>query len=84
MNHLATILGVILGLLLGLLAAVTDINILDRFVEGVSPLGTLFINALQMVVIPLVLLTVFDFLEVCQVTGSVLSTEPLFGKLQFH
>ncbi len=59
MNHLATILGVILGLLVGLLAAVTDINILDRFVEGVSPLGTLFINALQMVVIPLVLLTVF-------------------------
>ena len=55
MNHLATAL----GLILGLVAAATDIGILDRFAEGVAPLGTLFINAIRMVVIPLVVTTIF-------------------------
>ncbi len=55
MNHLATAL----GLILGLVPAATDIGILDRFAEGVAPLGTLFINAIRMVVIPLVVTTIF-------------------------
>ena len=59
MNHLATALGLILGLVVGLVAAATDIGILDRFAEGVAPLGTLFINAIRMVVIPLVVTTIF-------------------------
>ena len=59
MNHLATALGLILGLLVGLVAAATDIGVLDRFAEGVAPLGTLFINAIRMVVIPLVVTTIF-------------------------
>lgn len=59
MNQLATALGLILGLVVGLVAAATDIGVLDRFAEGVAPLGTLFINAIRMVVIPLVVTTIF-------------------------
>jgi Na+/H+-dicarboxylate symporter len=59
MNHRATTLGLILGLALGLLASATDIGLLDRLADGVAPLGTLFINAIRMVVIPLVVTTIF-------------------------
>ena len=59
MNHRATALGLILGLALGLLASATDIGVLDRLAAGVAPLGTLFINAIRMVVIPLVVTTLF-------------------------
>ena len=59
MNHRATALGLILGLALGLLASATDIGMLDRLAAGVAPLGTLFINAIRMVVIPLVVTTIF-------------------------
>ena len=59
MNHRATALGLILGLALGLLASATDIDLLDRLAAGVAPLGTLFINAIRMVVIPLVVTTIF-------------------------
>ena len=59
MSHRATALGLILGLALGLLASATDIGVLDRLAAGVAPLGTLFINAIRMVVIPLVVTTLF-------------------------
>jgi len=59
MNHRATALGLILGLALGLLASRTDIGLFDRLADGVAPLGTLFINAIQMVAIPLVVTTIF-------------------------
>ena len=59
MNHRATTLGLILGLALGLFASATDIGLLDRVADGVAPLGTLFINAIRMVVIPLVVTTIF-------------------------
>jgi len=59
MNHRATALGLIFGLTLGLLASATNIDLLDRFAAGVEPLGTLFINAIRMVVIPLVVTTIF-------------------------
>ena len=59
MNHRATALGLILGLALGLLASATDIDLLSRAAAGVAPLGTLFINAIRMVVIPLVVTTIF-------------------------
>ena len=59
MNHRATALGLILGLALGLLASATDIGMLDRLAAGVTPLGTVFINAIRMVVIPLVVTTIF-------------------------
>ena len=59
MNHLATAIGLVLGLAVGLLGAATDIPPLDSFIEAVAPLGTLFINAIRMVVIPLVVTTIF-------------------------
>ena len=59
MNHRATAFGLILGLALGLLASATDIDLLDRLAAGVAPLGTLFISAIRMVVIPLVMTTIF-------------------------
>lgn len=59
MNQRATALGLILGLALGLLASATNIDLLDRLAAGVAPLGTLFINAIRMVVIPLVVTTIF-------------------------
>ena len=59
MNQRATALGLILGLALGLLASTTDIALLGRAAMAVAPLGTLFINAIRMVVIPLVVTTIF-------------------------
>ena len=59
MNQRATALGLILGLALGLLASATDIALLSRAAAGIAPLGTLFINAIRMVVIPLVVTTIF-------------------------
>ena len=59
MNQRATTVGLILGLALGLLASATDIGLIDRLAAGVAPLGTLFINAIRMVVIPLVVTTIF-------------------------
>ena len=59
MNHRATAIGLVLGLALGLLASATDIGVVDGLAAGVAPLGTLFINAIRMVVIPLVVTTIF-------------------------
>lgn len=59
MNHLATAVGLIAGLALGLLASVTGSPVLHAVAKGVAPLGQLFINAVQMVVIPLVAAVLF-------------------------
>lgn len=59
MNHLATAIGLLLGIVVGLLAAVTDIPLLDSLVAVAAPFGTLFINAIRMVAIPLVITTIF-------------------------
>lgn len=58
-NHLATAIGLVLGIVAGLLAAVTDIPLLDSLVAVAAPFGTLFINAIRMVAIPLVITTIF-------------------------
>ena len=58
-NHLATATGLALGIAAGLLAAVTDLPLLDSLIAAVAPLGTLFINAIRMVAIPLVITTIF-------------------------
>ena len=59
MNHLATAIGLVLGIVAGLLAAVTDIPLLDSLIAVAAPFGTLFINAIRMVAIPLVITTIF-------------------------
>jgi Na+/H+-dicarboxylate symporter len=58
-NHLAIALGLLLGLGLGLTASATGSELLIRVAVAFRPLGTAFVNAIQMVVIPLVMVTVF-------------------------
>ena len=59
MLHLATAAGLIAGLLLGLLAGLTGSSVLLALAEGVRPIGAVFLNAVRMVVIPLVAAAVF-------------------------
>lgn len=53
-NHLWMALGLVAGLVLGLTAAATGNPALGALARGIRPFGTLFLNLLQMVVIPLV------------------------------
>jgi Na+/H+-dicarboxylate symporter len=57
--HVAIALGLLGGLGLGLLAALTGAPVLLRLAQGIEPLGTVFINLLKMVVVPLVAATLF-------------------------
>lgn len=59
MSHVAILLGLLLGIALGAVASWTGSPALFAIAEGVAPLGTVFLRALQMVVIPLVAVTVF-------------------------
>jgi len=58
LNKLIT-LGLVLGLLIGLGAAMTENTLLLTIAREAAPLGTLFINAIKMVVIPLVVSVMF-------------------------
>ncbi len=59
MFHVLIALGLFAGLALGLLAAATGSGFLMALATGVEPLGTAFINAIRMVVIPLVVAVIF-------------------------
>ena len=54
MLHVLIALGLLLGLGTGLLAAATGSELLSAIAAGSAPLGTVFMNAIRMVVIPLV------------------------------
>lgn len=58
-NHFAIAVGLVLGLGLGLSASATGSESLTGFAVAFRPIGTAFVNAIQMVVIPLVVVTVF-------------------------
>ncbi len=58
-NHLAIALGLVLGLGFGVLASASGSALLVKLAVATRPLGTAFVNAIQMVVIPLVVVTVF-------------------------
>ncbi len=58
-NHLAIAVGLVLGLSFGLLASATGNDILMAVATGVRPIGDLFVNAVRMIVIPLVVAIVF-------------------------
>ena len=58
-NHLAIALGLLLGLGLGLSASATGSATLISIAVAFRPIGAAFVNAIQMVVIPLVMVTVF-------------------------
>ncbi|MGY8799602.1 MAG: dicarboxylate/amino acid:cation symporter [Longimicrobiales bacterium] len=59
MLHLLIALGLVLGLGTGLLAAATGSDFLMAIATGSAPLGTVFMNAIRMVVIPLVMAVIF-------------------------
>ncbi len=59
MVHIAMALGLLAGLVLGLLAAATGSPVLLAVAQGSAPLGTLFVSAIRMVVIPLVMAVLF-------------------------
>ena len=52
--------GLILGLVVGLAAAATGNAFLLAIAEGSAPLGALFMNAIRMVVIPLIAVVIFS------------------------
>jgi Na+/H+-dicarboxylate symporter len=59
MLHVAIAVGLILGLMVGLGAAATGNEFLLALAEGSAPFGTIFMNAIRMVVIPLIVTVVF-------------------------
>lgn len=59
MLHLAIAAGLVLGLIVGLGASATGNAWLLALAEGSAPFGTLFINAIRMVVIPLIVTVIF-------------------------
>ena len=59
MLHILIALGLALGLGTGLLAAATGSELLMAIAAGSAPLGTAFMNAIRMVVIPLVMAVIF-------------------------
>ncbi len=59
MLHFAIATGLVLGLVVGLAAAATGNEWLLAIAEGSAPFGTVFINAIRMVVIPLVVTIIF-------------------------
>lgn len=59
-NHLWMAVGLLAGLALGLLASATGSDVLRDVTDGVRPIGRLFLNLLQMVVIPLVAAALFS------------------------
>ena len=59
MLHMAIAAGLILGLLVGLGASATGNPFLLAVAEGSAPFGTLFMNAIRMVVIPLIMTVIF-------------------------
>ena len=60
MRNIAIAAGLVAGLAVGTLAALTGWGPLLALAEGSAPLGELFVNAIRMVVIPLVAVTVFE------------------------
>ena len=59
MLHLAIAAGLILGLIVGLAASATGNDVLMAIANGSAPFGTLFMNAIRMVVIPLIVTVIF-------------------------
>lgn len=59
MIHIAMGIGLLAGLIVGLLASATGSPVLHAIAAGSAPLGTAFMNAINMVVIPLVMATIF-------------------------
>ena len=60
MLHLAIAAGLVLGLIVGLGAAATGNEWLMAIAQGSAPFGAIFMNAIRMVVIPLIVTVIFS------------------------
>jgi Na+/H+-dicarboxylate symporter len=60
MLHIAIAIGLVLGLIVGLGAAATGSDWLYIIAKGSAPFGLIFMNAIKMVVIPLIVTVVFS------------------------
>jgi len=60
MLHLAIAAGLVLGLIVGLGAAATGNDWLMAIAQGSAPFGAIFMNAIRMVVIPLIVTVIFS------------------------
>jgi Na+/H+-dicarboxylate symporter len=59
MLHLAIAAGLVLGLAVGLGASATGNAWLLALAEGSAPIGAIFMNAIRMVIIPLIVTIIF-------------------------
>lgn len=59
MLHYAIAGGLILGLIVGLAASATGNPMLHAIAEGAAPVGKIFMNAIRMVVIPLIVAVIY-------------------------
>jgi Na+/H+-dicarboxylate symporter len=59
MLHIAIALGLVLGLVVGLTASATGNGWLLALAKGSAPFGVVFMNAIKMVVIPLIMTVIF-------------------------
>lgn len=59
MLHIAIAAGLILGLIVGLGAAATGNELLLTIAKGSAPFGVIFMNAIRMIVIPLIVTVIF-------------------------
>lgn len=60
MLHIAIALGLVMGLLVGLAASATGNDVLLAVANGSAPFGAIFMNAIKMVVIPLIVTVIFS------------------------
>ncbi len=60
MLHLAIAAGLVLGLIVGLGAAATGNEWLMAIAQGSAPFGAIFMNAIRMIVIPLIVTVIFS------------------------
>ena len=59
MLHLAIAVGLVLGLVVGLMASATGNEFLLAIAKGSAPFGAIFMNAIRMVIIPLIVTIIF-------------------------
>jgi Na+/H+-dicarboxylate symporter len=59
-NHVAIAVGLLAGLVFGLIAEASHAALLLRVTDAIQPVGTIFVNLIKMVVVPLVVTTLIS------------------------
>ena len=80
MLHFAIAVGLVLGLAVGFAAAATGNEWLMAIAQGSAPFGAIFINAIRMVVIPLIVTIIFTSVE-CAASPQLCAEPRIAGLL---